>query len=128
MIRKIVVSLLVFVSAALAANPLDGLWRYGALVWHLKREGSHLDMKLTSVGGNGWSYSANADGKEYPVTGLGPGVTVKLLSVSATSFEAVLLRNGKEMTRNKAAVTGEGHSLTTETFAQGSSTRMILQR
>jgi hypothetical protein len=111
-----------------SSKTLDGDWRYGAVVWHLKHAGNHLDMKLTSAGGNGWSYSANADGKEYPVTGLGPGVMVKLLNVSATGFEAVLLRNGKEMTRNKAVITGEGYSLTTETFAQGSSTRVIMQR
>ena len=128
MIYKILIGVLLSASAAIAGNPIDGDWRYGSLVWHLLRAGNHLDLKLTSLGGNGWSYSANADGKEYPVTGLGPGVTVKLLSVNGTGFEAVLLRNGKEMTRNKALVTGAGHSLTTETFAQGSSTRMILQR
>ncbi len=107
---------------------MEGDWRYGALVWHLKRAGNRLEFKTTSAGGNGWSYTAAADGKEYPVTGLGPNLTVKLLKLSATGFEAVLYRNGKEMTRNQATVTGAGHSLTTETFSQGTSTRMILQR
>ena len=115
-------------STALAASPIDGAWRYGALVWHLKQEGEHLDFQLTSAGNNGWSYSAAADGREYPVTGLGPGLTVKLVSVSGTGFESVMLRNGKEMTRNKAMVTGGGYSLTTETTSHGASTRMILQR
>ncbi len=117
-----------FVSVVLAAATIDGAWRYGAVVWHLKHSGKHLEMELTTAGGKGWSYAANADGKEYPVNGLGPGVMVKLLSVSDKGFEAMLLRNGREITRNKAVLTGEGFSLTTETIAQGSSTRMILQR
>ena len=111
-----------------AGSPIDGAWRYGVFVWHVKQEGKHLDLKVTSAGGNGWSYAASVDGKEYPVTGLGPGLTVKLLSVSGNGFEAVMLRNGKEVTRNKAAVTGEGHSLTTETSLGGTSTKMVLQR
>ncbi len=113
-------------AAALAfADPIDGVWRRGGMRWDVKHSGNHVEVKVTAVGGSSYTYSASSDGKEYPVTGFIPGTTVKLLSVSDHGFETSMIRNGKEMSRTKSSVSADGKLLNSETFSNGSSSRMI---
>ena len=100
-------------------------WRRGGMRWDLKHNGNRIEVKVTAVGGAAYTYSAAADGKEYPVNGFVPGTTVKLISVTDRSFETAMIRNGKELSRTKSSVSADGKMLNSETFSNGSSSHMI---
>jgi len=125
MFFKVAALVLLLVTAAFAAEPIEGVWRRGGLRWDVKRTGKQLEVKVTAMGGNTYTYSAVPDGKEYPVTGFMPKTTVKLLNVSDRGFELVMFLNGKEFSHTKNAVTQDGKLLNSETSQNGSSSRLI---
>jgi len=125
MFFKVTALVLLLVTAAFAAEPIEGVWRRGGLRWDVKRTGKQLEVKVTAMGGNTYIYSAVPDGKEYPVTGFMPKTTVKLLNVSDRGFELVMFLNGKEFSHTKNAVTQDGKLLNSETSQNGSSSRLI---
>jgi len=125
MFFKVTALVLLLVTAAFAAEPIEGVWRRGGLRWDVKRTGKQLEVKVTAMGGNTYTYSAVPDGKEYPVTGFMPKTTVKLLNVSDRGFELVMFLNGKEFSHTKNAVTQDGKLLNSETSQNGSSSRLI---
>ncbi len=100
-------------------------WRRGGLRWDVKHTGNRVEVKVSAVGGAAYTYAAAADGKEYPVNGFVPGTTVKLVSITPRSFETVMIRNGKELSRTKSTVSTDGAILNSETFSNGSSSHMI---
>lgn len=111
--------------AILSADKIDGVWRRGGIRWDVKRSANRVEVKVTAVGGNAYTYNAAVDGKEYPVNGFIPGTTVRLLSVSDKGFETAMFRNGKEFSRTKNSVNADGTLLNSETFSGGSSSHMI---
>ena len=125
MFFKVAALVLLLNTAAFAAEPIEGVWRRGGLRWDVKRTGKQLEVKVTAMGGNTYTYSAVPDGKEYPVTGFMPKTTVKLLNVSDRGFELVMFLNGKEFSHTKNAVTQDGKLLNSETSQNGSSSRLI---
>lgn len=125
MFFKVAALVLLLITAAFAAEPIEGVWRRGGLRWDVKRTGKQLEVKVTAMGGNTYTYSAVPDGKEYPVTGFMPKTTVKLLNVSDRGFELVMFLNGKEFSHTKNAVTQDGKLLNSETSQNGSSSRLI---
>jgi hypothetical protein len=125
MFYKVTAIALLLAAAAAAAQPIEGVWRRGGLRWDVKHPGKQLEVKVTAMGGNTYTYTAAPDGKEYPVTGFMPKTTVKLLSVSDHGFELVMFLNGKEFSHTRNAVTQDGKLLNSDTSQNGSSSRLI---
>jgi hypothetical protein len=125
MFYKVTAIALLLATAAAAAQPIEGVWRRGGLRWDVKHPGKQLEVKVTAMGGNTYTYTAAPDGKEYPVTGFMPKTTVKLLSVSDHGFELVMFLNGKEFSHTRNAVTQDGKLLNSDTSQNGSSSRLI---
>ncbi len=125
MFYKGVGAALLSVALACAADPIEGVWRRGGLRWDLKKLGPKMEVKVTAMGGNSYTYTAAPDGKDYPVTGFLPGTTVRLLSVTGRGFETVMFLNGKEFSRTRNSVTQDGKLLNSETSQNGSSSRLI---
>jgi len=125
MFCKLLMFVTLLAGAAFATEPIEGVWRRGGLRWDVKHPGKQLEVKVTAMGGNTYTYSAAPDGKEYPVTGFMPKTTVKLLNVSDHGFELVMYLNGKEFSHTKNAVTQDGKLLNSDTSQNGSSSRLI---
>jgi hypothetical protein len=69
-----------------------------------------------------WEYSANFDGKPYPVTGNGDGDMVVMKRVDANTIETAYTLKGKPTIVNRRVVSVDGKTLTvtsTGTNAQG---------
>jgi hypothetical protein len=69
-----------------------------------------------------WEYTANFDGKPYPVTGNGDGDMVVMKRVDANAIETAYTLKGKPSIVNRRTVSADGKSLTvtsTGTNAQG---------
>ncbi|MCA1583949.1 MAG: hypothetical protein LC791_03955 [Acidobacteria bacterium] len=69
-----------------------------------------------------WEYTANFDGKPYPVTGNPDGDMVVAKRVSANTIETSYTLKGKPTTVNTRVVSADGKTLTvttTGTNAQG---------
>jgi len=125
MFYKALILALALVTGVLAAEPIEGVWRRGGLRWDVKKLGSKMEVKVTAMGGNTYTYTAAPDGKDYPVTGFIPGTTVRLLSVTDRGFETVMFLNGKEFSRTRNSVAPDGKLLNSETSQNGSSSRLI---
>ncbi len=125
MFCKGLAAVLILVTAAFGTEPIEGVWRRGGLRWDLKKTAGKLNVKVTAMGGNMYSYTAAADGREYPVTGFIPGTTVRVLSMTDRGFDIVLFLNGKEFSRTKNSVAPDGKLLNSETSQNGSSSRLI---
>ncbi len=125
MFSKALVAGVIFATIASAAEPIEGVWRRGGLRWDVKKIGKQLDVKVTAMGGNAYTYTVSPDGQAHPVIGFIPGTTVKVLSMTDRGFETVMFLNGKEFSRTKNAVTPDGKLLNSETSQNGSSSRLI---
>ncbi|MDQ6676560.1 MAG: hypothetical protein M3Z09_04615 [Acidobacteriota bacterium] len=125
MLSKWAVVAMVTAVLLFGAEPIEGVWRRGGLRWDIKRAGNRLEVKVTALGGNSYSYSGAADGKENPVIGFLPGTTVRITGFTPRSFEVVMFRNGKEFSRTASVVSPDGKLLNSETTAQGSSSKMV---
>ena len=69
-----------------------------------------------------WEYTANFDGKPYPVTGNGDGDMVVMKRVESNTIETAYTLKGKPTVVNRRAVSADGKTLTvtsTGTNAQG---------
>jgi len=125
MVSKWVILVALTAGFLLGAEPIEGVWRRGGLRWDIKRAGNGLEVRVTALGGNSYSYSGGADGKEHPVIGFLPGTTVRFTGVTPRSFAVIMFRNGKEFSRTASAVSADGKLLNSETTAQGSSSTMV---
>jgi len=125
MFSRILATLLLVVTASWATEPIEGVWRRGGLRWDIKKSGKQLDVKVTAMGGNSYTYKATPDGKAYPVVGFIPGTTVKLLTMTDRGFETILFLNGKEFSRTRNTLAPDGKILNSETSQNGSSSRLI---
>ncbi len=81
---------------------------------------------IDGISGDGakvhWEYTANFDGKPYPVTGNANGDMVVAKRVDANTVETSYTLKGKPMTTNRRVVSADGKTLTVTTVgtnAQG---------
>jgi len=88
--------------------------------------GQGVRAVIDGVGPDGskvhWEYTANFDGKPYPVTGNGDGDMVVMKRVDANTIETAYTLKGKPTTVNRRTVSADGKTLTvtsTGTNAQG---------
>jgi hypothetical protein len=88
--------------------------------------GQGVKAVIDGVGPDGskthWEYTANFDGKPYPVTGNGDGDMVVARRVNATTIETSYTLKGKPTVVNTRVVSADGKTLTvtsTGTNAQG---------
>ena len=116
------------VSIAQASEPLIGTWKLnvgkskfdpgpGPKSATVTYEAAGQGLKVTvdtesSSGPAHWSYTANFDGKDYPVAGNPDGDVVALKRMTTTTTEAVIKKSGKTMTTNTRAVSVDGKTLT----------------
>jgi hypothetical protein len=69
-----------------------------------------------------WSYTTDLDGKDSPMTGNMNADTIAVKRVDVNTLEAVTKKGGKELSKQKRVVSGDGKTLTltmTGTNAQG---------
>ena len=116
------------VSLAQSPDPLIGTWKLNVgkstfdpgpapKSGNLKYEasGQGLNVTVDTDGASGpahWSYTANFDGKDYPVAGNPDGDMVALKRMTTTTTEAVIKKSGKTMTTNSRVVSADGKTLT----------------
>ena len=116
------------VSIAQSSDPLLGTWKMNVAKskfdpgpapksTSLKYEAAGQGLKVTvdTDGATGlahWEYTANFDGKDYPVAGNPEGDMVALKRMTTTTTEAVIKKSGKTMTSNTRVVSADGKSLT----------------
>lgn len=62
-----------------------------------------------------WEYTANFDGKAYPVTGNGDGDMVVMKRVDANTIETAYTLKGKPTVVNRRVVSADGKTLTVTT-------------
>ena len=116
------------VSEAQAPDPLIGTWKLNVAKstfqpgpapksTTLKYEAASSGIKVTvdtdgAAGPGHWEYTANFDGKEYPVAGNPEADVVALKRITALSTEAHLKKSGKAVTTNTRVVSADGKTLT----------------
>jgi hypothetical protein len=88
--------------------------------------GQGVRAVIDGVGPDGskvhWEYTANFDGKPYPVTGNGDGDMVVMKRVDANTIETAYTLKGKPTVVNRRTVSADGKTMTvtsTGTNAQG---------
>jgi hypothetical protein len=88
--------------------------------------GQGVKAVIDGVGPDGskvhWEYTANFDGKPYPVTGNGDGDMVVMKRVDANTIETAYTLKGKPTLINRRTVSADGKTLnvtSTGTNAQG---------
>ncbi len=88
--------------------------------------GQGVKVVVDGVGGDGskthFEYTANYDGKDYPVTGNPDADTAALKRVSATTVEIANKKGGKPTTASTRVLSADGKTLTVTTMgtdAQG---------
>lgn len=81
--------------------------------------GQGVKAVIDGISGDGakvhWEYSANFDGKPYPVTGNPNGDMVVAKRVDATTVETSYTLKGKPTTLNRRVVSADGKTLTVTT-------------
>jgi hypothetical protein len=81
--------------------------------------GQGVKAVIDGISGDGakvhWEYSANFDGKPYPVTGNPNGDMVVAKRVDATTVETSYTLKGKPTTLNRRVVAADGKTLTVTT-------------
>ncbi|HUQ00569.1 MAG TPA: hypothetical protein VM093_08930 [Aeromicrobium sp.] len=115
--------------AAQGANPLIGTWKLNAAkskgsvytsgTTTVAAAGEGITMKATLTGPGGvstWSFTANYDGKDVPVTGMSPyGDTVALTRVDAHTTRVTVKQAGKVTVTQTIVVAADGKTRTTST-------------
>ena len=116
------------VSVAQPSDPLLGTWKLNvakskfdpgpapkAVTLKYEAAGQGLKVIVDSDGAAGkvhWEYTANFDGKDYPVAGNPDGDVVALKRLAVTTTEAAFKKGGKATTTNTRVVSGDGKTLT----------------
>jgi hypothetical protein len=91
----------------------------------VKRTGETVKADGTKTS---FEYTAQYDGKEYPITGNANADTVALKQVNDRTVEATLKKGGKVVTNARRVVSTDGKTLTltlTGTNAQGQTMRNV---
>lgn len=116
------------VGSAESSDPLHGTWKLNAakskftpgpapkatsIKYEAAGEGLKVIVDTESDKGKGhWEYTANFDGKDYPVTGSPDTDAVSLKRIDKASTQATLKKGGKTMTTNTRVVSADGKTLT----------------
>jgi hypothetical protein len=142
---KAVLAVLVFAGSLAAADAAIGTWklnvakskfspgpppqsatvRYEASGGGVKRTGETVNADGTKTS---FEYTAQYDGKDYPITGNANADTVALKQVNDRTVEATLKKSGKVVTNARRVVSADGKTLTltiTGTNAQGQKMRNV---
>jgi hypothetical protein len=134
----LVVGILTAVAGAQSADPLIGTWKLNAE----KSKGAKSGTTTVSAAGKGvmfavdlvaedgttskWGFTANYDGKDYPVTGKSPyGDTVSVTRVKPRTIRITSKQDGKVMTTSTIVVSDDGKTRTTTTKGTGSDGKPI---
>ena len=127
-----VACVVVFGRTALAqsANPAAGTWKLNVAkskyvagtpnksgTTQIEAAGAGVKVTVDSVGGDGtkrhWTYTANADGKDVPITGNNPyGDVVSMTRVDANTTRQTYKKAGKVTTTQTSAVSADGKTRT----------------
>jgi hypothetical protein len=144
-ITKAALGVFVFAGSLLAADAAIGTWKLnpakskfspgpppqGATVTYeesgngVKRTGEMVNADGTKTS---FEYTAQYDGKEYPVTGNLNADMISLMRVNDRTVEATLKKDGKVTTNARRVVSADGKTLTitlTGTNAQGQKMRNV---
>ena len=116
------------VSFAQSPDPLIGTWKLnvgkskfdpgpGPKSATVRYEAAGQGLKVTvhtesASGPAHWSYTANFDGKDYPVAGNPDGDMVALKRITTMNTEAAFKKSGKSMSNNSRVVSADGKTLT----------------
>jgi hypothetical protein len=118
------------VSVAQAANPLVGTWKLnaakskgtafksGTTKVEATPAGIKFTVELVNAAGaaTNWSFAANYDGKDYPLTGSSPyGDTVSLTRVNERTTRISVKQAGKPTVTQTIEVSADGKTRTTTT-------------
>jgi hypothetical protein len=126
---KTALGFLVFVGSLVAADAAVGTWKLNvgkskfspgpppqsATVTY-EESGNGVKRTGESVAADGtktsWEYTAQYDGKEYPVTGNPNADTIALKKVNDRTVEATLKKTGKVVTTARRVVSADGKTMT----------------
>ena len=115
---------------AQSANPAVGTWKLNVAkskyaagtpnksgTTKIEAAGAGIKVTVDSVGGDGtkrhWTYTANTDGKDVPVTGNNPyGDVVAMTRVDARTTRQIYKNHGKVTTTQTSAVSADGKTRT----------------
>jgi hypothetical protein len=89
--------------------PKSGTVTYEAADGGIKRSGEIVNADGQTVS---FSYSANYDGKDYPMTGNPNADTISLKRVNDYAIDATLKKNGKTVSTARRVVSKDGKTLT----------------
>jgi hypothetical protein len=116
------------------SNPSIGTWKLNpgkskynpkslapkAQTAKIEAAGSGTRNTTTGTASNGsnvnYGYTANYDGKDYPITGLGApngATTIAITRIDANTFEATLKKDGKVVLTNRTVYSADGKLRTT---------------
>lgn len=128
-------------SVAQSGDPLLGTWKLNVGQSHfhpgpapkagsLKYEpaGEGLKVTVDTEGAEGkahWEYTANFDGKGYPVVGNPDGDAVVLKRLATTKTEAAFTKGGKATTTSSRVVSADGKTLTITTKGTNAQGKVI---
>jgi hypothetical protein len=112
--------------AGQSADPWIGAWKLnvakskgvksGSTTIEAAGKGIKFTVDLVAADGtaNHWGFTANYDGKDYPVTGTSPyGNTAAATRVDARTLRITSKQDGKVMTTSTIVVSDDGKSRTT---------------
>ena len=83
----------------------------------MKYEATNQGLKVSvdsdeAGGPTHWGYTANFDGKDYPVAGNPDGDVVVLKRITSTTTEAAFKKSGKRTTTTTRVISADGKTLT----------------
>jgi hypothetical protein len=124
----VVIAVLVQGVVLAQSNPFVGTWKMNAekskftpgpapksvtITNEAASDGVKSSSEVTQADGKNttWSYTANYDGKDNPITGTGaPGGadTVSLKRINANAIESILKKDGKALSKARLAVAKDG--------------------
>jgi hypothetical protein len=125
------------IAAAQTADPIIGTWKLNvakskydpgpapkSATATFTVAGKGVKFVLEGVTGTGekaqWSYTANEDGKDYPMTGNPDADTISLKRIDARTVETTNKKAGKVTTTNRRTVSADGKTLTVTTTGTSS--------
>jgi hypothetical protein len=124
----VLVGVMVGAAFAQSSDPLVGTWKLnpektkgaksGTTVIEVAGKGLKWTVDLVAADGakSHWSFTANYDGKDVPVTGTGPyGDTVSMTRVDANTVKLTSKQGGKETTISTIVVSADGKTRTSTT-------------
>lgn len=122
----VVVGMLSAAALAQTSEPLTGTWKLnvakskgvksGSTVIEAVGKGIKLTVDLVPASGEAshWAFTANYDGKDYPVTGNSPyGNSVAVTRVDARTITITSKQDGKVTTTSTIVVSADGKTRTT---------------